>query len=404
MNFHVTNFRPRSETATDRQERVAWWSQEKLRQAKIMVIGAGALGNEVLKNLALLGVGHLVIVDFDTIELSNLSRTTLFRHADLGQRKAPVAAARAQELCVEPSAKIEALDGDVVWEVGLGVYRRVDLVLGCLDNVEARLAANRACMLAGKPFIDGGIRELAGSVYVFAPPFASCFNCTTTKRERQAAGGRYDSCFQIIRRNYSAGRVATVQVTSALIAALQVEQAIKWLHGRLPKSGFRLQYDGGGATPYFDLTPIQRRPGCECGETQPLENIQPLPGAWKTMSLAECLERLQAEGIHEPVLKFPSSFVPFLFCGECGQNTALMKPIYRLANEEVRCEHCQKIGARESLQLMRLGDSMDVQDDILEESRAELLRMPLPQLGFARQPVLFVQDGHGQAHYFECLD
>jgi adenylyltransferase/sulfurtransferase len=404
MNFHVTNFRKHSETATDRQERVAWWSQEKLRQARIMVVGAGALGNEALKNLALLGVGHILVVDFDGIELSNLSRTTLFRRADLGKRKAPVAAARAQELCVEPSAKIEALDADVVWEVGLGLYRRVDVVLGCLDNVEARLAVNRACMLADKPFIDAGIRELAGSVYVFAPPFACCFNCTTTKRERQAAGGRYDSCFQIIRRNYSAGRVATVQVTSALIAALQVEQAIKWLHGRLPHGGFRLQYDGGGAKPYFDMTPIQRRPGCECGETQPLENVKPLAGARETTTLGECLERLQAEGVHEPVLKFPSSFVPFLFCGECGRNTALMKPMYRLANEEVRCAFCQKVGARESLQLVRLGDSMDAQDDQLEEYRAALSRLSLQQLGFARYPVLLVQDGRGQTHYFEFLD
>lgn len=401
MSFHVTNFRPHTETATDRQERVTWWSQEKLRQAKILVIGAGALGNEVLKNLALLGVGNIVVVDFDTIELSNLSRTTLFRHADLGARKAPVAAARAQELCVEPNAKITAIDGDIVWEVGLGLYRRMDLVLGCLDNVEARMAVNRACMLANKPFIDAGIRGLAGSVYAFAPPFACCFNCTTTKRERQSAGGRYDSCFQIIRRNYSEGRMATVQVTSALIAALQVEQALKWLHGRLPHSGFRLQYDGGGNSPYFDLTPIQRRPGCECGETQPLREVATLPGKSATITLGQCLEHLRARDLEEPVLKFPSSFVPSLFCGECGQDTALMKPIYRLTNAEVQCAHCRKIGARDSLQLIRLGDSMDLQDETLAEARAGLLAMTLPQLGFPQEPVLFVQDAHGQEHYFE---
>lgn len=402
MSFHVTNFRPHSETATDRQERVAWWSQEKLRHAKILVIGAGALGNEVLKNLALLGVGQIVVVDFDTIELSNLSRTTLFRHADLGRRKAPVAAARAQELCVEPNAKITAIDGDVVWEVGLGLYRRMDLVLGCLDNVEARLAVNRACMLANKPFIDGGIRGLAGSVYAFAPPFDCCFNCTTTKRERQAAGGRYDSCFQIIRRNYSEGRMATVQVTSALIAALQVEHAIKWLHGRSPRErGYRLQYDGGGAQPYFDLTPIQRRPGCECGETEPLQEVALLPGSCETTTLEQCLAYLQASGLNEPVLKFPSSFVPYLFCGECGQNTALMKPIFRLTNAEVQCGHCRKIGARDSLQLMRLGDSMDLQDESLETDRGVLRRMSLHQLGFPTEPVLFVQDGQGREHYFE---
>ncbi len=404
MNFEVKNFRKHTETATDRQERVAWWSQEKLRQAKIMVIGAGALGNEVVKNLALLGVGHILIVDFDTIELSNLSRTALFRHADLGKRKAPVAALRAQELCVEPSAKVEAIDGDVVWEVGLGVYRQMDLVLGCLDNVEARLSANRACLLTDKPFIDGGIRGFAGSVYVFAPPFDCCFSCTTTKRERNAAGGRYDSCFQIIRRNYSEGRMATVQVTSAMIAALQVEQALKWLHGRLPQSGFRLQYDGGGDTPYFDMTPIRRRQHCECENRQPLTEISSLPGAEETITLAESLALLRAAGMHEPVLKFPSSFVPFLFCGECGQNTRLMKPIYRLANEEVQCAHCRAIGARESLQLMRLGDSMDVSDPLMEDYAEAIWQTPLRALGFPRRHVMLAQDGYGESFYYELSD
>lgn len=402
MDFHVKDFRKHSESATDRQERVSWWSQNKLRHARILVVGAGALGNEVVKNLALLGVGHILIADFDAIELSNLSRTALFRSSDLGKRKSPVAAVRARELCVEPSAKIEAFDGDVVWELGLGVYRSVDIVLGCLDNVEARLAVNRACMLAGKPFIDAGIRGLAGSVYVFAPPFECCFNCTTTQRERAAAGGRYDSCFQIIRRNYSEGRMATVQVTSALIAALQTEQAIKWLHGRLPQTGIRLQYDGGSGSPYFDVTPIHRRSGCECEMTRPLEEVEKLPGSFAASTLAEVLERAAAAGVQDPVLKFPCSFVPSLFCGDCGQNSTIMKPIFRLRNEEVQCAHCQKIGARESLQLMRLGDSMDLFDPVLsEEQRAALLQTTLPRLGFPLHPVLLVQSGNGREHYFE---
>lgn len=402
MNFHVKDFRKHTESATDRQERVSWWSQDKLRQARILVVGAGALGNEVVKNLALLGVGHILIADFDAIELSNLSRTALFRSSDLGKRKSPVAAARARELCVEPGAKIASFDGDVVWELGLGIYRSMDIVLGCLDNVEARLAVNRACMLAGKPFIDAGIRGLAGSVYVFAPPFECCFNCTTTKRERAAAGGRYDSCFQIIRRNYSEGRMATVQVTSALIAAMQTEQAIKWLHGRLPKTGLRLQYDGGSGAPYFDVTPIHRRPGCECETTRPLEGVAKLPGSFADSTLAQVLESAAAAGVQEPVLKFPSSFVPYLFCGDCGQNSTIMKPIFRLRNEEVQCAHCRKIGARESLQLIRLGDSLDLFDPVIAaEQREALLQTTLPELGFPLHPVMLFQSGNGREYYFE---
>src|SRR4051794_34828877 len=74
---------------------IPWWRQERLAAAKVLVVGAGALGNEVLKNIALLGVGTTYLIDFDTVETSNLSRSVLFRHGDGGRPKAEVAAERA---------------------------------------------------------------------------------------------------------------------------------------------------------------------------------------------------------------------------------------------------------------------------------------------------------------------
>src|SRR5207253_6035184 len=71
---------------------IGWWDQEKLRAAKVLVVGAGAIGNEVLKNLALLGVGHVWVIDCDEIEDSNLTRSILFRQADCGRSKAIAAA------------------------------------------------------------------------------------------------------------------------------------------------------------------------------------------------------------------------------------------------------------------------------------------------------------------------
>ncbi len=82
----------------DRLARIEWWDQSRLAAARVLVVGAGALGNEVIKNLSLLGVGHLVIVDRDRIERSNLSRSILFRPADEGQPKATCAARRRRDL------------------------------------------------------------------------------------------------------------------------------------------------------------------------------------------------------------------------------------------------------------------------------------------------------------------
>src|SRR5215472_7394542 len=77
---------------------ISWWRQERLAAARVLVVGAGALGNEVIKNLALVGAGTVYVIDFDTVEPSNLSRSVLFRAEDGGQAKAVVAAWRAREL------------------------------------------------------------------------------------------------------------------------------------------------------------------------------------------------------------------------------------------------------------------------------------------------------------------
>ena len=128
---------------------IAWWDQRKLAEAKILVVGAGALGNEVLKNLALLGVGRIVVVDFDQIEQSNLTRSVLFRRRDCGRSKAEVAAEALADM--NPDTVVTPLSVNVLTEVGLGTFRDVDVVIGCLDNREARLWVNRCCWKVGTP-------------------------------------------------------------------------------------------------------------------------------------------------------------------------------------------------------------------------------------------------------------
>src|SRR5215210_2962222 len=111
----------------DRLRGIPWWDQEKLDKAKVVVVGVGALGNEVLKNLALLGVGNIFIADLDNIEISNLSRSILFRARDQGRPKAQVAAEAIRD--VYPDAKVQWFHGDVIHDLGLGVFHWADLVI-----------------------------------------------------------------------------------------------------------------------------------------------------------------------------------------------------------------------------------------------------------------------------------
>lgn len=155
---------------------IPWWDQSKLKNAKVMVVGAGALGNEVIKNLALVGVGNILIIDMDIIENSNLSRSVLFRAEDCGRLKAEVAAERAME--INPDINVTWMNADIVNDVGLGVFACMDVVIGGLDNREARLAINQSCWKVNVPWVDGAIEVLHGVARVFVPPDGACYECT----------------------------------------------------------------------------------------------------------------------------------------------------------------------------------------------------------------------------------
>ena len=138
---------------------LSWFKQDRVKNAHVLVAGAGALGNEVVKNLALFGVGHITVVDFDRIEVSNLTRSVLFREDDAFAHayKAEVVARRARE--INPQIQVDAIVGNLFSDVGFGVYRRADVIIGCLDSRLARYLLNRLCMRAGKTWVDGSIES-----------------------------------------------------------------------------------------------------------------------------------------------------------------------------------------------------------------------------------------------------
>jgi adenylyltransferase/sulfurtransferase len=107
--FHLHQTHDPESSFFDRQTRMERWNQEKIESARLMIVGAGAVGNETLKNLALLGYRHFFITDFDQISKSNLSRTVLFRKSDQGQRKAAVAAERVAELALAENPQVSFL-------------------------------------------------------------------------------------------------------------------------------------------------------------------------------------------------------------------------------------------------------------------------------------------------------
>lgn len=207
---------------------LSWFKKEKVSNARVLVAGAGALGNEVIKDLALFGVGHIFVVDFDKIEISNLTRSVLFREEDAFEHryKAEVAAKRAME--INPQIKVTPIVGNLFSEVGLALYKSVDVIIGCLDSRLARYQLNRMAMRAGKTWIDGSIENLTGVVKIYTPG-QSCYECGLSREEFNIIMLR-TGCADVVRAQTSQGRVATTPVSASIVGAVQAQEAMKIIH------------------------------------------------------------------------------------------------------------------------------------------------------------------------------
>lgn len=397
--FEIKQIQDSDENPFDRQERISWWSQDRLRNAKIMIVGAGAIGNETLKNLCLLGIGYIFIVDFDTISKSNLSRTLLFRSSDGGQKKAEIAAQRVKDLFLEPTAKADWFHGDLVWELGTGIFKQMDLVLGCVDNVETRLAINRQCWLAGVPWIDAGIYELAGHISVFVPPH-SCYQCSVSSAQLAAVRTRY-SCDNFKRKMLNEGKVPTVQVTSAFVSSIQVQEALKLLCGQETIAGKSIVFQG--KINDFDTILLPKNESCAAHASYPKTKLLNIS---TDISLREFLNIVSRPEYSDQgaQLDFRSdrTFVASVRCRSCSDWIELNFPNFRIYDTDTICKKCVATGVNLSSVSPEIpAEKITIDLFNLENTPAKILEMSLTRLGIPPCHILAVLDRHGEYQYYE---
>ena len=298
---------------------ISWWKQEVVRDATALVIGAGALGNEVLKNLALMGIGNLIIADFDTIEDSNLSRSVLFRESDRGRRKVDAAAERVKEL--NSDVKVKTWHGDINHGLGLGVYKHADVIIGCLDNREARLSIDRFAQSVGRPWVDGAIQELMGIVRVFWPAKGGAnYECTLTDRDYQLIGLRY-SCPLLARENVLQGKVPTTPTSASIVAAFQTQEALKIIHQMELEPGKALMINGLTNDVYKTEYPV-----IEDRIHAPLEPIIELPDHRSDeTTLGQLLEIAREKLGPEAVIEFSNELIISMIDPISGEEEPIFK-------------------------------------------------------------------------------
>ncbi len=223
--------------------------QEALKEARVLVVGLGGLGCAAAQYLAAAGVGHLTLLDFDTVALSNLQRQTLHRDATIGQAK--VDSARDALAAINPHITLETINARLDESRLADEVAKHDLVLDCTDNVIIRNQLNQSCFKAKKPLVSGAAIRMEGQISVFTyRPEEPCYRCLS-----HLFGDNALTCVE-------AGVMAPLV---GVIGSLQAMEAIKLLanYGK-PAVGKIVMYDA--MTCQFREMKLQRFAQCEvCG-------------------------------------------------------------------------------------------------------------------------------------------
>ena len=362
-----------------RFELISWWDQKRLADAKVVVIGAGALGNEILKNLALLGVGNVFVADLDTVENSNLSRSVLFREQDCGQGKAEVACRRMAE--IYPGVRTQHFRGNIVYDLGLGVYRWADVILGGLDNREARVAINQAAARTGRVWIDGAIERLDGVARVFDPANGPCYECTMGENDWKMLAARR-SCALLSRDEMQAGKVPTTPTVASVIAGIQCQEAVKLLHGQEVIAGQGFVFEGRRHESY--RVSYTRRDDCPSHEAR--EPVEALPWSVATTTVGQFLDKVQRDLGADAVIELNQELLRSLRCQRCNQEEPVFMSLGKVTQRQGKCPRCGE-------------DRTPAMFHSIDATDASLLDKTLEEIGVPPWDIIAGRRGMEQRYY-----
>ena len=186
--------------------------QDKLSNAKVLVIGAGGLGCPVLQYLAAAGIGTIGIVDFDIVDISNLQRQVLFGTSSLGKNKAEAAKQRLEDLNNEIS--IIAYPEKLTHKNAIDLFNQYDIIVDGTDNFETRYLVNDACIITNKPLVFGAIYKFEGQVSVFNYQNGPSYRCLFPSPPKE---GTVPNCSEI----------GVLGVLPGIIGSMQANEVLK---------------------------------------------------------------------------------------------------------------------------------------------------------------------------------
>lgn len=340
-----------------RHELIDWFSQQQLSDSRVAVIGAGAVGNEVVKNLVLLGTGAVDLFDFDRVEVHNLTRSIFLREQDIGANKADCVVRRAGE--VDPNVSLRAFAGHFRDSLSLAMLGRYDCVISAVDNFEARIQLSQMCRLAGVDLVNAAIDSRWITVECFAfgsGDGSACYECNLPESAYQKVAARY-SCGGLRRRAQAERRVPTTAITASIAGALAVSTALR-LGEAADSRARRIFTDSiGGAS---RVTLLERSAGCPgCGASGSPPQVVRTRNRWLSKHLSGELEPSL-----QHLVRLSDALITSYACRSCGPVPGAERYLRRRAadfdDSIAVCQQCGEnaivIEVRDVFRLGELGE------------------------------------------------
>ncbi len=385
-------------------------ASELIKNVKILVVGAGAGGNEVLKNLLLMGFGNITIIDFDHIEDSNLSRTTLFRKEDIGKSKAIVAAERLTEMALHESPNIRALHGNLMTEIGKNIFWEHDIVICCVDTQKARAYINDWCVCSNTPFFEMGFSNYDVDICFFAPE-GGIVQADGTHKDKLPSDdgifpkleGRFPVCLREVigvesfdeKRNSCSGykvqdvnltKIPTIQVSAAMAGVLVAMELIKYLDGKDTVRNKMLMFFG--RTYRTDIFNYQRNPACLV-HNEKIDEVIPIEVQSNT-TLEDFIQKISERLNAQILLYLPEPYIISGKCHICGKTIEYNKRHSQFWDNERWCEDCKNANVDYEHIINYGSETVLVPTETSLDLPKEIVTRTLPKIGIPENDVLKV--------------
>jgi len=306
----------------------------KIKQAKILVIGAGAGGNEVLKNLTLMGFGNFTIVDFDPIEPSNLSRAALFTKEDIGKSKAEVAASSLTQISLHENPTIKSFNAKIQ-DVGKQVFLDNDIVICCVDTNNARAYINDWCVKLNKPLFEMGFENFTIQIFFF-PNETQSDACLREIIGFGDFSGKRQSCSKLKMNDTELRHIPTIQVAAAFAGVFVASEIVQFLQGKSKLKNKTLQY----LAAHHRCTVFEVPQSNKCFIHR--DNFKKVVDSNLTnnATIGELLLFIKDLEHEECQIRFDDDFVLSIECEECSKKLPINKFKKEIYDTERWCEEC----------------------------------------------------------------